>query len=84
MLPSFKSLLFQLSAKFTEGGTSDDEEIGRDGEILFEEMLRYAVKFCNVETDTNRKIHLQELKTWYVKLLSSISSLLKRVKPTAA
>ena len=79
MLPSFKSLLFQLSAKFTEGETSDDEEIGRDGEKIFEEMLRYAVKFCNVETDTNRKIHLQELKTWYVKLLSSISSLLKTV-----
>ena len=79
MLPSLKSLLFQLSVKFTEGGTSDDEEIGRDREKIFEEMLRYAVKFCNVETNTNRKILLQELKTWYVKLLSSISSLLKGV-----
>ena len=84
MLPSLKTLLFQLSVKVTEEEISDDEEIGRDGEKTFEEMLRYAVKFCNVETDTNRKIHLQELKTRYVKLLSSISSLLKRVKPTAA
>ena len=64
ILPFLKleEMVYRILVK-VRGTNPDDEEIRRDGETIFEEMLNDAVNFCNDETNTNREMLWQELNT---------------------
>ena len=62
ILPFLKEMVYRILVKVS-GTNPDDEEIRRDGETIFEEMLNDAVNFCNDETNTNREMLWQELNT---------------------
>ena len=61
ILPFLKAMVFRILMK-TRDKDPEDEEIKRDGEIIFEEMLNDAVNFCNDETNANRGVLWEELK----------------------
>ena len=62
ILPFLKEMVYRILVK-VRGTNPDGEEIRRDGETIFEEMLNDAVNFCNDETNTNREMLWQELNT---------------------
>ena len=62
ILPFLKEMVYRILVK-VRVTNPDDEEIRRDGETIFEEMLNDAVNFCNDETNTNREMLWQELNT---------------------
>ena len=62
ILPFLKEMVYRILVKVRDTNT-DDEEIKRDGETVFEEMLNDAVNFCNDETNTNREMLWQELNS---------------------
>ena len=61
ILPFLKEMVYRILVKVRDTNT-DDEEIKRDGETVFEEMLNDAVNFCNDETNANRGVLWEELK----------------------
>ena len=61
ILPFLKAMVYRILVKVRDTNP-DDEEIRRDGEKIFEEMLRDAVNFCNDETNANRGVLWEELK----------------------
>ena len=61
ILPFLKAMVYRILVKVRDTNP-DDEEIRRDGEKIFEEMLRDAVNFCNDETNENRGVLWEGLK----------------------
>ena len=61
ILPFLKAMVFRILMK-TRDKDPEDEEIKRDGERIFEEMLNDAVNFCNDETNANRGVLWEELE----------------------
>ena len=61
ILPFLRAMVFRILVKI-RNKDPEDEEIRRDGDKIFEEMLNDAVSFCNDKTNAKRQLLWHELK----------------------
>ena len=61
ILPFLRAMVFRILVKI-RNKDPEDEEIRRDGDKIFEEMLNDAVSFCNDKTNAKRRLLWHELE----------------------
>ena len=61
ILPFLRAMVYRILVKI-RNKDPEDEEIRRDGDKIFEEMLNDAVSFCNDKTNANRQLLWEELE----------------------